>query len=278
MKRNIKNKNRYILIFILLIIAVFQIFPLVWLTDFSLLNSGDLFGANILKWPSPPQFINYKTAWVDGNIPKFLLNSIIVNFATLFLTVLFSLMMGYAFTRMEWKLKNYFLTFILLGMMIPIHATLLPNFVTFRYAGIQDSYWALIIPYTAFAMPLGIFLMTGFMESIPRSIEESAVMDGCGIFRIIFQIVFPLTKPAVVTVVIMTFLNTWNEFIMAATYLTSNAFRTLPFAVYNFAGQYSSNYSVQFAVMTLVALPSLIIYIILNEHITKGVTVGALKG
>jgi raffinose/stachyose/melibiose transport system permease protein len=187
-------------------------------------------------------------------------------------------MMGYALIRMEWKLRKIALTFILLGMMIPIHATLLPNFITFQKVGIKDSYLALIIPYVAFALPLAVFLMTGFLESIPKAIEESAVIDGCGIFRIIFSIILPLTKPAIVTIVIMTFLNTWNEFIMAATYLSSDKFRTLPFAVYNFAGQYASNYSVQFAVMTLVALPSLIIYIILNEHITKGVTVGALKG
>jgi raffinose/stachyose/melibiose transport system permease protein len=269
---------KYLLYFILILFAVSQIFPLIWLIDFSLCKSGDLFGANILKWPDPPMWKNYVTAWIDGKIPQFLLNSIVVNTFAVALTVVFSVMLGYAFTRMNWKLKNYFFTFILLGMMIPIHATLLPNFVTFRTVGIQDSYLALIIPYVAFNMPVGVFLMAGFLESLPRSIEESAVIDGCGIFRIIFSIVFPLTKPAVVTVIIMTFLNTWNEFIMAATYLSSNTYRTLPFAVYNFAGQYASNYSVQFAVMTLVALPSLLVYIILNEHITKGVTVGAVKG
>lgn len=269
---------KIILYVILILAAVSSIFPLVWLVDFSLCKSGDLFGSNILKWPSPPQFQNYKTAWVDGKIPQFLFNSVFVNVITVVLTVVLSMMMGYALIRMEWKLRKAALTFILLGLMIPIHATLLPNYVTFNKVGIQDSYLALIIPYVAFALPLGVFLMTGFLESIPRAIEEAAVIDGCGIFRIIFTIIFPITKPAMVTIVIMTFINTWNEFIMAATYLSSNAFRTLPFAVYNFAGQYASNYSVQFAVMALVALPSLIIYILLNEHITKGVTVGALKG
>lgn len=269
---------KIILYVILILAAVSSIFPLVWLVDFSLCKSGDLFGSNILKWPSPPQFQNYKTAWVDGKIPQFLFNSVFVNVITVILTVLLSMMMGYALIRMEWKLRKAALTFILLGLMIPIHATLLPNYVTFNKVGIQDSYLALIIPYVAFALPLGVFLMTGFLESIPRAIEEAAVIDGCGIFRIIFTIIFPITKPAMVTIVIMTFINTWNEFIMAATYLSSNAFRTLPFAVYNFAGQYASNYSVQFAVMTLVALPSLAVYILLNEQITKGVTVGALKG
>jgi len=192
--------------------------------------------------------------------------------------VILSLMMSYAFVRMEWRASNKVLTYVLLGLMIPIHATLLPNFIIFKNVGIADSYLGLIIPYVAFSLPQAVFLMTGFIGSIPRAIEESAIMDGCGIFRILFSIIMPLSKPAIVTVTVTTFLNTWNEFIMAATYLTSDKFRTLPFAVYNFSGQYVSNYAVQFAVMTVVALPSLIVYIILNEQVTKGVTLGAVKG
>lgn len=277
------NKKKLDIIKIILIIgavifSIGQIFPLVWLVDFSLNKSGDLFGANILKWPDPPQFQNYKTAWVDGKIFLYSINSVIVNVASVGLTILFSVMMSYAFVRMEWKLNKAVYGFVLLGLMIPIHATLLPNFLSFKAIGINDSYLALILPYVAFSMPMAIFILSGFMESVPKSIEEAAVIDGCGIFRIVFQIIFPIVKPAIVTVLILTFLSTWNEFIMAATYISSDAFRTLPFAVYNFAGQYASNYSVQFAVMTLVALPSLIIYIILNEQITKGVTAGALKG
>lgn len=279
---NLFTNRRYIFrllgYLVLIFISISQIFPLIWMIDFSFAKSGQLFGSNILIWPDKPQFINYKLAWVDGKIPHYLLNSIIVNIACVTLTVVFSLMMGYAFTRMKWKLRKLFLTIVLLGMMIPIHATLLPNFASFNAVGIANSYLGLIIPYIGFSLPLATFLMTGFIESIPRSIEESVVMDGGGIFRIVFQIIFPLTKPAVITVVIMTFITTWNEFIMAATYLTSDMFRTLPFAVYNFAGQYASRYAVQFAVMTLVALPSLIVYIMLNEQITKGVTVGAIKG
>ena len=103
-------------------------------------------------------------------------------------------------------------------------------------------------------------------------------MDGCSIFRLLFTIVLPILKPAIMTVIITAFLNVWNEFIMAATYLTSDRYRTLPFSVYNFSGMYSSNYSAQFAVMALSAFPSLIAYVILNKHITKGIAAGAVKG
>lgn len=267
-----------IIIFTILTIAsIAQLFPLVWLVDFSLAKSGDLFGSYILKWPSDPQFINYKTAWIDGKIPQYLFNSIFINVATIFFTILFGLMMSYALVRMRWKIRKGVMTLILLGLMIPIHATLLPNFITFKAVGLQDSYLSLIVPYVAFGLPLAVFILSGFLESIPRAIEEAAIIDGCGIFRIIFSIILPITRPAISTVVIMTFLNTWNEFIMAATYLSSDEYKTLPFAVYNFAGQYASNYAVQFAVMALVALPSLIIYILMNEQITKGAMAGAVK-
>ena len=124
----------------------------------------------------------------------------------------------------------------------------------------------------------GLFLMTSFLESIPVELEEAAVMDGCGIYRIIFQIITPMLKSSIATVAIMTFLNNWNEFMMASTYLSSQKWKTLPFSVLEFTGQYSSNYAVQFAVMALTAAPAVIVYILLNKHITKGVAMGAVKG
>lgn len=279
MKQNgaLKKRN-WAAILLMAFLAVGQLFPLIWLIDFSLCSSGDLFASDILKIPDPPQWQNYVKAWVDGKVPAYFLNSLLVTSVTITATIFLSVTMGYAFVRMKWKMKGFFLTTVLLGMMIPIHATLLPNFLTFRLLGLIDTYPGLIIPYVAFSMPLGVFIMTGFLESVPRALEESAVIDGCNIYRIIFQIIFPLTKPAVVTVAIMTFLNSWNEFIMAVTYLSSDALRTLPFSVWNFAGQYASEYAVQFAVMTLTAVPAILVYILLNEHITKGVSLGAVKG
>jgi len=273
----VSTSNKIIIAF-LTVFAFSSLFPLIWLLDFSLVKAGDLFASNILIWPDPPLWSNYATAWVDGKIPQFLFNSVFVTSLTIVITIFVSITMGYAFTRMRWKLSKFCLTLILLGMMIPIHATLLPNFIVFNKLGLINSYLGLLIPYIAFGMPVGTFIMTGFLESIPVALEESAVIDGCGVFRIIFSIILPLLKPAMVTVAVMTFLSTWNEFIMAVTFLNDDKLRTLPFAVMNFAGQYSSNYSVQFAVMMITAIPSVIVYIFLNEQITKGVTMGAVKG
>lgn len=267
-----------VLFIIMSLFAVVQIFPLVWLLNFSLLTNSDFYVSDILKWPAPPQFENYVIAWTQGSVGRFLINSVIVTGSTIVLTIVLSLMLGFAFVRMKWKLSGITMGIMLLGMMIPIHATLLPNFFTFKFLHLTDTYQGLIIPYVAVSLPQGIFLLSGFLKTLPRSIEESAIMDGCGVYSIIFRIVFPMTKPAVVTVAIMTFFNCWNEFIMAVTYLSKNDFRTLPFSVLNFAGQYSSDYSKQFAVMALTTVPALIVYFVLNEQITKGITMGAVKG
>ncbi len=277
-----KTKNRRIsrgfLILFMSLIALIELFPLVWLVDFSLAKSGDLFASNILIAPNPPQWQNYVTAFIDGKVLHYLCNSLVVNTITVVATIFISLMVAYACTRMRWKMNRTVMNILLLGMMIPIHATLLPNFLIYNKVGMIDTVFALLIPYIAFSLPQGIFIMASFLESVPRALEESALIDGCGVYRIIFEIVLPITKPPIITIAIMTFLNNWNEFIMAMTYLTSDTWRTLPFSVLQFQGQYASNYAVQFAVMALTALPALIVYILLNEQITKGIVVGAVKG
>ncbi|UUZ96699.1 carbohydrate ABC transporter permease [Paenibacillus sp. P25] len=273
-----KTKQKTVLWILFLLVAFAQLFPLIWLVDFSFVDSNDFFSSVILKWPSEPQWINYFNAWVDGKFPQYLFNSVLVSGVTIILTVFLSLSLGYAFTRMKWKLRSFFFTIILLGIMIPVHATLLPNFAIFKSLGLTNSYLGLILPYTAVSVPLGTFILSGFLRSIPAAIEESAIMDGCSIYRIVFQIILPLTMPALVTIAVTTFLNCWNEFIMASTFLSKDTLKTLPFSVMNFAGQYSSDYGSQFAVMVLTSIPAIIIYALFNEQITKGVTAGAVKG
>ncbi|GAB6988144.1 carbohydrate ABC transporter permease [Paenibacillus pini] len=273
-----KTWNRSIIWIIFLVVALGQLFPLIWLIDFSFMKSSDFFTSAVLKWPSSPEWTNYINAWIDGKFPEYLFNSVLVSATTIILTVIFSLLLGYAFTRMQWKLRGLFFSIILLGIMIPIHATLIPNFAIFKALHLTDTYLGLIIPYTAVSVPLGTFILSGFLRSLPKEIEESAVIDGCSIYQIVFRIIMPLTMPALVTIAVTTFISCWNEFIMAATFLSKDSLKTLPFSVMNFAGQYSSDYGSQFAVMVLTSIPAIVIYALFNEQITKGITAGAVKG
>lgn len=270
--------GRIILWLVLILVAVIQIFPLIWLVDFSLASSTEMFTTGLLIIPEKIQWGNYVKAFVDGHFLHYLRNSVLINGLAVLLVVLISIMAAFACKRMRWKMSGFVSMLLLLGMMIPIHATLLPNYKIYNTLNLTDTIWALLIPYVAFSLPQGMFLMTGFLAGVPVELEEAAVMDGCGIYRIVFQIVTPLLKPSIATVCIMTFLNNWNEFIMASTYLSSQKWKTLPFSVLEFTGQYSSNYAVQFAVMALTAAPAVIVYVLLNKHITKGVAMGAVKG
>jgi raffinose/stachyose/melibiose transport system permease protein len=270
--------SRIIMWSILILFAVVQIFPLIWLVNFSLVSNNEMFTNGLLVWPEKFRFDNYIKAFIDGHFLLYLKNSVLINVLAVIIVLLISVCMAFACSRMYWKLSKVVKGLILLGMMIPIHATLLPNYMIYDRLLINDSIWALLIPYIAFSLPQGLFLTCSFMESIPREIEEAALIDGCGIYKVIFIIITPLLKTSLVTVSIMTFLNNWNEFMMASTYLNSPKWRTLPFSVLEFTGLYSSNYAVQFAVMSLTAAPMVIMYIILNKHITKGVAMGAVKG
>lgn len=259
-------------------IALLQIFPLVWLINYSFLKSGEFFGKSILKWPEKLEWANYVNAFTYGSVPKFMLNSFFITTVTILVAAILSVMLSYAFVRMQWKLRKATMALILLGMIVPIHATLLPNFILFDWLHLIDNPLSLILPYIAFSLPISMLIISGFMETIPRSIEESAVMDGCSVFGIIFRIILPITKPAIATVCIMNFISWWNEFIMANTFLTSETFKTLPFSIMKFTGQYSSNYGAQFAVMTLIALPTVITYLLFTEQMSRGITAGAVKG
>lgn len=290
MKKNVKKRanapkiageksfGNYILMVVLIIMAIVQLFPIIWMLNFSVASSSEVFTKGLLIIPQRFRWDNYVKAFIDGHFMLYLRNSLLINTLAVIIVLVISIMASYAITRMTWKLSSTVRNILLLGMMIPIHATLLPNYIIFDYTRITDTIWALLIPYVAFSLPQGIFLTSGFMESIPKEVEEAAVIDGCGIYRILAVIITPMLKTSLVTVSIMTYLNNWNEFMMASTFLSSRKWKTLPFAILEFTGQYSSDYGVQFAVMALTALPAVLIYLLLNKHITKGVALGAVKG
>ncbi len=258
--------------------GLMQLFPLVWVGSYSLQRSGDLFGNELLSFPTEPQWQNYVRAFRDGRILRYGLNSlVVVSISTAFTTVL-SFCLGYAITRMQWRLKAVGVAAVTMGMVIPIHTTLLPNFIWFAKLRLIDTHLGVIIPYVAFTLSFSTLVYMGHFKTLPRSIEEAALMDGASWPRILWSVVAPMSLPATMTVAVMTFLNNWNEYIMANTYLATDDLRTLPFSIVRFQGQYSSDYAVQFACMVLVALPALLLYFVFSRRIMEGATAGAIKG
>ncbi len=266
-------------VFILLgLLVLSQVFPLVWVFSYSIKKSGDLFGPELLSFPRDPQWINYQKAFFDGKIPQYLGNTLKVVIPSVVLGTILPFCLAYACTRMEWKLKKLVWLLVIIGMTIPIHTTLLPNFIWYRMFHLIDTHLGLIISYMAFTMAFNTIVFTGLLAGIPRSMEESAFIDGAGYHVILPQIIAPMAVTGFATVGVQTFLSHWNEFLMANTYLSSESKRTLPFSIILFSGQYSSDYALQFACMSLVALPPLILYFVFNKWILAGVTAGAVKG
>jgi raffinose/stachyose/melibiose transport system permease protein len=178
---------------------------------------------------------------------------------------------------MKWKGRKMIYGFVMLGMVIPIHTTLLPNFMWFKNFGLINTHLGVIIPYIAFNLAFSVLMLSGILSSLPYSMEESAFIDGAKLPSILMHIIAPMAKTGIVTVSVMAFLNGWNEFIMANTFLASEAKRTLPFSIIRFEGQYSSDYAVQFAVMVIVAMIPVILYAFFSKWVMAGVTAGAVK-
>jgi raffinose/stachyose/melibiose transport system permease protein len=267
-----------ILIFIFLgVIVLAQVFPFVWLFSYSIKRSGDLFGPELLSFPKEPQWINYYRAFTQGRIPVYLANTLMIVIPSVFFGTILPFCLAYACTRMDWKLKKLVWSIVLVGLTIPIHTTLLPNFLWYRIFHLIDTRLALIISYMAFTMSFNAILFSGFLISIPKSMEESAFIEGAGYFTVLRKIIAPIAANGFITVGINSFISHWNDFLMANTYLSTESKRTLPFSIIRFAGQYASDYAVQFAVMMLVALPPLIFYAVFNKWMLAGVTAGALK-
>jgi len=262
----------------LAVLAAAQIFPLLWVFSYSLQKSGDLFGPEFFKLPVDPQWNNYFLAWTNGRIPLYLANTLLIVIPSVTLSTVLSFCLAYACSRMTWKLQPLVWFIITVGLTIPIHTTLLPNFIWYRFFGLIDTRLGLVISYVAFSLSFNTIIFAGLLSGIPRSMEESAFIDGASYAAILPKIIAPMAATGFATVGVQTFLNHWNEFIMANTYISTELKRTLPFSIIRFQGQYSSQYAIQFACMALVALPPLALYFIFNRWILAGVAAGAVKG
>lgn len=268
-----------IIVFILLgILVVTQLYPLLWLLIYSLKNNEEILSGSFFSLPSKLMWSNYTDAVASGNYFKYLLNSLIVTSSTMVLVLLLSSLVSFAISRFRWKYGQLVMVLFLIGMMIPMQATLLPLMLIFKEMHILNTLWSLILPYVAFQTPIAVFIMSGFMKSIPHEIEESAVVDGANVLRIFWSVIIPVSIPPMMTVCILTFINIWNEYILAATFISKEALKTLPFGVNSFVSQYSVNYGAIGAYLVLGALPVIIIYFLLADKITKGMVAGAVKG
>ncbi len=277
MKRN--NKPVEIIIYVGLIIwLIINLFPVYWMFTFSLKSNAEIFGENVIGLPHEWRWSNYASALSTGNMPRYFFNSAIVAIATILITLIVALMATFALTRLIWKQRKALNKFFMLGLTIPIHASIVPVYVTLSRLHLLNTYWALIIPYSAFSLSMAILVCTGFMNEIPRELDESACIDGCSVWGIFLRIIVPLMKPAVATVGIYTFLQCWNELMFANIFISKSSLRTLPVGVQALSGQYTTEWGPIGAALVLATFPTLFIYIFLSKKIQESFIAGAIKG
>lgn len=267
------------LLYVFLIIwAAINLFPIYWMFTFSLKSNKEIFGDNIIGLPQQWLWSNYEKAVRVGNIFGCFINSAIIAVVTILIVMIVALMATFAITRLVWRGTKLMNDFFMLGLTIPIHASIVPIYVTLSRLKLLSTYSALIIPYSAFSLAMAILVCTGFMQAIPMELDEAACIDGCGTWRIFFTIIVPLMKPAVATVSIYTFLQCWNELMFANIFISDKAHKTLPVGVQALSGQYLTEWGPIGAAMVLATFPMLIFYIFLSRKIQDSFIAGAVKG
>ncbi len=275
--KKIKGKETWVYI-IFIIWAIINLFPVYWMFTFSLKSNDEIFGANVAGLPRKWLWSNYQTAIGSGNIGRNFFNSTIIAIVTIAIVMLFSLMATFALTRFIWKRRKIMNSLFMLGLTIPIHAAIVPIYVTLSKMHLLNTYFALIIPYAAFSLAMGILICTGFMQELPIDLDEAACIDGCSTWGIFFRIIVPLMKPAVATVSIYTFLQCWNELMFATLFSNDAVHKTLPVAIAGLSGQYATNWGPIGAALVLATFPTIIFYVFFSKKIQDSFIAGAIKG
>ncbi len=257
--------------------AVISSYPLL----FSLISSFKEDMAIFLTPFSLPKsigFQNYTRAWSLARMNLYFKNSVILTTSTIVVTAAVSTMASYVFAKFTFKWKPILYLYFLLGMMVPVHSTIIPLAFMIGKLGLRDSYPTLILLFTAFQIPICILILTGFMKAIPSELEEAAVIDGCSVWRIYASIILPMSVPAIVTITILNFLGTWNNLLLPLIFISKNSLKPLSIGLLSFFAERTSDYSGVMAAIVITTVLPLVTYILLQEKVERGLTAGAVKG
>lgn len=282
LENNQKNKKPVtvasVVLYVLLIaLALIYLLPLVWMLSVSLKSNREVLTSPFTP-PSVLQLGNYIFAWTNGQLGVATLNSVIICFTALVVSLLIGAMAAFAIARMRLRFLKYMMQYFLIGMMIPVHCVLIPLFVRFSSWHMTNQRIGLIIPYITFSLPMTIFLMVGFFKSMPNEIFEAACIDGCSIYGCFVRIALPLSRVGMFVAGIMTFVGNWNELLLAMVFISDTAKKTLPVTLTYFVGPYSTNYVQMFAAIIIAIAPTIVVYSIFSNQIVDGLTTGAVKG
>ena len=261
---------------VLLLNAFIMVYPLFVMLISSFKTNAEIF-TSPFALPHSFSLANAEKVWTDTNFVRYLANSIGVTGASIVLIVVFSTMAAYAIARYEFRGNALMLMFFLSGMTVPLKLAIIPLFIQLDTLHLIDSYAGLVLVYVAMGIPSAVFIMTGFLRSLPRELEEAPRIDGASELQVMMLVMLPLARPAMVIVAIQNAVPIWNDFFFPLILITSDSLKTLPQGLTVFMGEFTTNWGVLFTGLSLAALPITLVYIALSRHFIAGITQGAVK-
>lgn len=260
---------------VMFLVAIVFVFPIYVLVNMSLRPANDQ-GSPLLP-PTEITFDNYAQAWTQAGLGAALINSVTVAAVSVALIVAVSSMAAYPLARLTSRLSSVLFWIVLAGLMVPFQVALIPLYQTMRDLGLLGTVAGLVLFYTGSQVPFSVFLYTGFLRTLPQDYEDAASIDGAGMFRTFVSVIFPLLRPITGTVVILNAIEVWNDFLVPLLYMSGTPRQTVTVALYQFVGEYVSNWPVVFAGLVISIVPVLTVYFIMQRQIIKGFA-GGLKG
>lgn len=262
---------------VMIFVVLICLFPLVWVFVSSFKSNIDIL-SSALTLPKSLSFKGYESAIKITRLEMRFVTSLIVTLSTTAISIVIYSMSAYVLARAKFKFKGVIFTLLISSILIPANAMIQPVYTVIKSLNLYDTKFALILVYTAFSMPMCLFLLRSYFLSIPNELEESAYIEGAGFFRTFWSIMLPCAKPAVASAAVLTFIGSWNELMYALLLTSSEENRTMPLAMKYFTSMFSFDYSAMFAAVVMCVLPTIIVYIILQEQIMESVVAGSIKG
>lgn len=276
-KKEISVPMRVALYVVLLTFTVMTLYPIFWLVMSSFKTTQE-FQLNRLGLPSGLHIDNYVQAWRIGEFNQLLLNSVIYTAATTLAIVVFSLSAGFAFAKLRSRATPFLHGSFVVGILLTLQSIMIPLFLMSVASGLYNTRLGVLIPYIGIGMPLGVYLCTEYIKSIPDSVIDSAKIDGASYLKIFTAIIIPMAKPVATTLAILNVTGIWNEFMLINILVSKNSLKSMPVGIMKFSSALSSDYGKQFAALVIGMLPMLIFYVIFRNKIAEGVSAGAVKG
>ncbi|WP_319756714.1 carbohydrate ABC transporter permease [uncultured Sphaerochaeta sp.] len=274
-----QQKHLFLALFytILLILALFWIAPMITLVLTSIKGKKEFYsGLSLFALPEQFAWKNFSEALIRGRLLTYMKNDLIISCLKVPLGIFIEAMAAYALTRLRLKHATGIFIFFLVGMMLPFQIALVPINVIYNKLNLLNTYFGLFYVYIGFGISYGILILRGFFRGIPKEMDEAAVVEGCSKWQIFLRIILPMAKPAIATLVIVDFLATWNEYLLASVIINDNAKKTVPVGLMTFVGEHGTDYGLLCAGVLISVIPVLIVYLIFQRHFVEGMS-GALK-